>query len=551
MASTAELIITNATVHPLAGDTSGATAIAIGDGRVLCVGTEDEAAAFGGPDTSHRDALGATVLPGFVDVHNHHLAAGITDLFEVNFAPTTTVAELLQIVSDQADRLGPDEWILGGSWGSTLVPLFSTDVTLAELDAASKGHPLALSDDSHHNRLVNSRALELAGITPATVDPVGGTIVRDVRSGRLTGLLFETAGIAVAEAVARDRVLTLRNLRDASARAVAILNSFGVTAFQDAGVSLDALRALHDLDNAGELNANVVTSMFVADPIFGSSPVGEELLDQSEQYRTRRHRPDFVKIFLDGVPPTRTAAFLEPYVPDETHGDHFHGTPVFDPAQLLHALRASSARGLGAKVHCTGDLSVRVFLDAVEALRAEGFTETRFQIAHGQFIDPADRPRLAALRVTADISPYLWFPGVIPDSIAEVLPAERAAHMHPNRDLLDRGVLVAGGSDWPVSEIPDPWVGIQGLVTRADPSGSHEGTLWPEQAISLREALEVFTINGARALGIDDVTGSLEPGKSADFILVDQDPFSVAPESVARTRVLETWFEGRLVHTAH
>ncbi len=550
MASTAELIITNVTIRTFADDTSDATSLAIGGGRILCVGTADQAGAFDGPGTQYRDAGGLTMLPGFVDVHTHHLAAGITDLFEVNFASTTTVSELLQLVSEQADRLGPDEWILGGSWGSTLVPLFSTDATLADLDAASQGRPLALSDDSHHNRLVNSRALQIAGITADSTDPAGGTIVRDARSGQLTGLLFETAGIAVAEAIARDRVLTTDNLQDASARAIALLNSFGVTAFQDAGVSLDALRSLHALDNADRLHARVVSSMFVADPIFGSAPVGDELFDQSEQYRTLRHRPDFVKIFLDGVPPTRTAAFLEPYVPDEAHGEHFHGAPALAPAQLLDTLRASSARGLGAKVHCTGDLSVRIFLDAVEVLRAEGFTQTRFQIAHGQFIDPADRPRLAELGVAADISPYLWFPGVISDSIAEVLPAERAVRMHPNRDLLDRGVLVAGGSDWPVSEIPDPWVGIQGLVTRADPSGSHEGTLWPEQAITVREALQIFTINGARALGIEDETGSLEPGKSADFILVDQDPFAVAPEALAQTRVLETWFEGRLVYEA-
>jgi hypothetical protein len=166
-------------------------------------------------------------------------------------------------------------------------------------------------------------------------------------------------------------------------------------------------------------------------------------------------------------------------------------------------------------------------------------------VAHGQFVHPDDLARFAALDVFADISPFLWVPGVIPEAIAGVLPPERAARMQPNRALLDSGALLAGGSDWPVSESPNAWEGIAGLVTRHDPLGRRPGALWPEQAITLAEAIEAFTLGGARACGLDDVTGALIPGRSADFAVLDRDPFRTA--DVAATQVVETWFAGRRV----
>jgi predicted amidohydrolase YtcJ len=186
-------------------------------------------------------------------------------------------------------------------------------------------------------------------------------------------------------------------------------------------------------------------------------------------------------------------------------------------------------------------------LDVVERLRADGVT-VPVQIAHGQFVADDDVARFAELGVSADVSPFLWFPGVIPDAIAAVLPPERAGRMQPNRALLDSGAVVAGGSDWPVSESPNPWEGIEGLVTRSDPLGRASGTLWAEQAITLEEAIAVFTSSAARAMGLDAETGTLTVGRSADYVVLDRDPFTADIRTLHRIIALRTVFAGRVVH---
>ncbi|MBE1577422.1 amidohydrolase [Amycolatopsis roodepoortensis] len=540
---TADIVLTNATVYTVDGHRPWASSLAIKDGKVLSLEDIER-----GPSTEVVDLDGAFVMPGLVDVHNHHALAGRAALFELNFGADAGLDDILAAVRSRAAGLGPDEWVVGGAWASTLVATLSRASARHALDEAAGGRPVMLSDDSRHNRWVSSRALELAGVTASTSDPVGGEIVRDPSTGEPVGVLLEAAGVAVERALSETRTLTAEQHVAASRHGIGTLHSYGVTAFQDAGVSADILGALKALDDAGELHAWVVSSLLINDPIFGFDPIGAPLLEVAGQYRSEHHRPDFVKIFLDGVPPTRTAAFLEPYLPDAAHGACHHGATTMPGEELVGWLRTAAAAGLSAKVHCTGDASVRATLDAVEKVRAEGFTEARFQVAHGQFVHPDDLPRFAALGVAADISPFLWVPGVIPAAIAEVLPGERAGRMQPNRSLLDEGALVAGGSDWPVSESPNAWEGIHGLVTRQDPTGTFPGALWPEQAITLDEAIEVFTLAAARAMGLGDVTGSLAPGKSADFVVLDRDPFRTDPSALVKTKVTETWFAGHRVY---
>ncbi len=547
MSQTADLIVTAAVIRTADRSRPVAEAFAVKDGRILAVGTSAEVAAYRGPRTRTLDAGDAAVYPGFVDVHNHHALAGRTDLFELSLPAGLPLNDILARVREKAAELPEDAWIVGGAVPTTLLPQLENTASRLLLDEAAGGRPVVLIEDSRHNRWANTRALELAGISAESV-PAGGVTVLDAEDGTPTGVLLEAAGIPVQEAYDRSGGLTPEQHAAASRRGVELLNSYGITAFQDAGVSVDILSALASLDAADDLHAWVVSSLLINDEIFGFDPIGADLIARGEEFRTAHHRPDFVKIFLDGVPPARTASFLEPYLPDAAHGAHFHGETTMTFDELYDWLSAVADRGLGAKVHCTGDGSARLVLDVAERLRAEGVT-TPIQIAHGQFLADEDIPRLRALGVAADISPFIWFPGVIPEALADVL-GERAKHSQPNRALLDAGALVAGGSDWPVSESPNTLEGLQGLVTRADPLGRAPGVLWPEQAITAEEALEVFTINAATAMGLGNETGSITPGKSADFVLLERDAIAGPADEIVRTRVLSTWFAGRQVYGA-
>ncbi|MEW2461289.1 MULTISPECIES: amidohydrolase [Microbacterium] len=545
MTDVADLIVTGSTIRTADRTRPRAEAFAVRDGRILAIGDRADVEGLRGRRTRTLEVGDAAVYPGFVDVHNHHALAGRTELFELSLAPSLSLDEILDRVREKAATLPEDAWIVGGAVATTLLPTLANTATRRRLDEAAGGRPVALMEDSRHNRWANSRALELAGITAGSI-PAGGVTLLDPDDGTPTGVLLEAAGIPVQEAYDRSGGLTPEQHAAASRRGVELLNSFGITAFQDAGVSVDILAALAGLDRADELHAWVVSSLLINDEIFGFDPIGSPLLDRGEEYRTAHHRPDFVKIFLDGVPPARTASFLDPYPADPVHGAHFHGETTMTLDELTGWLRTVAARGLGAKVHCTGDGSARLVLDAAEQLRAEGFT-TPVQIAHGQFLAESDIPRLAALDVSADISPFIWYPGVIPQALADVLGA-RAEHSQPNRSLLDAGALVAGGSDWPVSESPNTLEGLQGLVTRADPLRRAPGTLWPEQALTAEEALEVFTINAATAMGLGAETGSLTAGKSADFVVLERDAIAGPAEEIVHTEVVSTWFAGRPVH---
>lgn len=544
----ADLVLENATVFDGHALLPGRRSIAISAGTVVEVSATALASRIG-PSTERRDLRGGFVMPGLVDVHNHHAVAGRAELFELRIEVGASVDQILDAVAGRAASLPEGTWITGGPWGTNLLAELNSAESLARLDRAAGGRPVVLIEDSRHNRWASSEAMRRAGILDGahTVDE---GVLRDKRSGAPTGVLLEAAGLLVEHALDAEGGFTDEQHRASSQRGVEVLNGFGVTAFQDAAASLPILRALKELDDEARLNAWVVTSLTINDEIFGFSPIGQALIDLAEPFRSPHHRPDFVKIFLDGVPPARTAAFLEPYLPDEDHGHGFTGSLMIPREEFEALVLQLAGQGFGVKVHCAGDAAARTVLDAVERLREMGDASTRVHIAHGQFLSERDLPRLAELDVTADMSPFVWFPGVIPTALSQVLPQPLAGRVQPTRELLETGARLAMGSDWPVSPTPNPWVGIHGLVTRADPFRANPGTLWPEQALTLTEALRVCTANGAEAMGLGEVTGRIAAGFSADLILLDQNPFEREPLTLVDTRVIETWFEGRTVHRA-
>lgn len=546
MAQHPDLIVTNASVYTCDPAHEWAEAFAVADGKVVAVGNAAEIRALASETTEVLDAGGRMVMPGLCDVHTHLGYGGTQVAWELILPPTDTLDEILAKVRQRAETLGPDEWIVGGNIGSTVLDTVSQGGYLAALDEAGGGRPVLLRDDSMHNRWVNHRALQIMGVGEHSPDPEGGTYVRDA-VGQLTGVLHEMASKVAEDAALASIANPAERHRVSFTTALRMVNSYGITAAQDAGTLEYALQTLADLDDSGELSAWIVASL-PARPFFEEGTVGEELYALAGAYRRPHVRPDFVKLFLDGVPMTRTSAMLEPYV---CHGEHedpdFKGEPYWSRDDLVSTLERCFELGLNAKFHAAGNASVRLALDAVEAVRSTHGDGPIFQIAHVVYVDPADVARFAQLGVVADASPYIWYPSVIQDSLANQIPKETLDRSWPLQELLDKGAVLAAGSDWPVVPVPNPWIGLQTLVTRANPDPTVAGELNASQRLSLDDAISAFTRNPAKAMGLGDVTGAIKPGLSADFVVLNHNLFDVQPDEIHTTEVQLTYFQGRNV----
>ena len=546
----AELVVRNARVYTMDRARPWASAFAVTGGLVVAVGGEADIAPFVGGATATVDAGGRMVMPGIVDVHTHMMIGGMAELFELRFPSTSSFETLLERVGAAAAKATEGDWIIGGQWGSDLLPKLNTLEALAELDRVSRGRPVMLRDDTYHNRWVNSAAMKIAGIDKRNGDPDKGSFGRDQATGALTGMMIESAAGVIERAIVQSGYYDDEMGRAAMARSIATLNSFGVTATLDAAAMEPVIAALKGLDDRGELTAWAVSAMPAVEPSFLFGIAGDELIALRGKYRGAHARPDFVKVFLDGVPGARTAAFHEPYTADPVLGCCFRGSTIVTVPDLIRWLGKCEKLGIAVKIHCAGDAAVTQALDAIDVVRSfNGPTHLIHHIAHASYIAPDDIRRFAELGVAADLSPFLWYPTSFLEGHKQTMGEERAQRFWPNRDLLDSGALLAGGSDWPVMPNPDPWNGMEGLVTRRNPGGEFPGAaLWPEQALPIETALEIFTINSAQAIGLGDTIGSLEPGKSADFIVLDRNVLEIPSDEIADVKVLKTFFEGRLVY---
>lgn len=543
----ADLIFENGKVYTVDRRMPWAEAVAVRNGKIVFVDSTQGAREWQGPQTKIVDLQGRMMMPGLGDVHNHHTRGGQLDMFELSFKASLSFDDILALVKQRASDTPEGEWICGGIWSSGLIARLRTMEAEAALDAVSPNHPVLLRDDSLHNRWVNSKALDLMGITAATPDPELGHIVRDPSTHAAVGLLMEKASALAEQAAIKSVNDPLQRDIASTRRAVEILNSYGVTAYHDANTTLPMLQALTSLDKKGELNAWCVGSLPVYNTLTGTDVFGEALIALRDDYRTAHVRPDFIKLFMDGVPMTRTAAMLDAYKPDE-QGHAVVCRSFLRLPDVVHWIVRAETLGLGVKVHCAGDLAVHDILDAVEIVRQLRGPGQIHHIAHASFIDPTDIPRFKQLNVVADLCPALWFPCAITVANSAVIDEARAERYWPNRDLHASGALMAAGSDWPVIGLPDPWFGLEGMVTRRHPRGEYPGALWAEQALDLETAIEIYTRNPAKAMGVGHLTGAIEIGKSADLIVLERNLFEVEPDQLSDTKVLSTYFEGRLVH---
>lgn len=470
-------------------------------------------------------------------------------------APSDSPEQVIERVREWAPKLGPNEWLVGGIIGSVPLQTIGTSASyIAQLDAASHGHPVMIRDDSQHNRWVNSKALEAMKVTQDTPNPEGGTFVRDP-DGKLTGVCWESA-TTFAETAFRNSIPDKSaRYRGAMEAALRTLNSFGVTTIQEAATAIYPAQTIAAMEKEGKLPARIVACAMVREFI-EEGVFGEDLIQALSGLRGDLFKPDFVKLFIDGVPITRTAAMLNPYkclcshAASDPHED-FRGDSYWTMDDLVKQLRRCYELKMGAKMHCTGDAAVRLVLDAVQVVRNELGQGPQFQVAHAEYIAPEDLNRFKDLDVVADFSPYIWFPSVIQDAIKPHVTDDVINASWPARSFLEAGVNVSAGSDWPcAAPTPDPYTGLQTLVTRRNPDPSVEGTLNAKEAISLEEAIKAFTVNPAKAMGLEGVSGQLKQGCSADFVVLDRNLFEIDVGEIYKAKALKTYFAGKLVYEA-
>ncbi|WP_329212740.1 amidohydrolase [Streptomyces sp. NBC_00683] len=538
----ADLVLSGGPVLTMDAAGTRATTVAVTGDRITAVG-HDEVRALIGPRTEVVDLAGRLLVPGFQDAHIHPVTAGLEmaqcDLTDARTAPATVAA-----VRAYADSHPDREWITGGGWS---MDAFEGGAPTRDLlDTAVPDRPAYLVNRDHHGAWVNTRALEIAGITRDTPEPADGRIERDGR-GEPTGLLQEGAMDLVARLTPRS---TPADRLAALLRAQRILHGYGITAWQDAivgsyGSMDDAADAYLTAARDGSLTARVVGALWW-DRDRGAEQI-PELAARRTELSTGPFRAGSVKIMLDGVAETGTAALLTPYLDACGCASTNSGTSFIDPVELRGYVTALDALGFQAHFHALGDRAVREALDAVEAARAvNGRTDTRPHLAHLQVVHPDDIPRFRELGATANIQP-LWaaHEPQMDELTIPFLGAGRAALQYPFGALLRSGATVAAGSDWPVSSA-DPLHGIHTAVNRIAPDG--EGPVFlPEQRIPLTAAIAAYTAGSAHVNHLDD-TGSLRAGALADLVVLDRDPYANPSEEIGGTRVLRTYVGGRKVH---
>lgn len=524
--------------HIWTGDAarSWASALAIRQGRLAYVGTDQGALAFIGPTTVVLRLEGKMVLPGFCDSHTHPVSSGI-ELGQLHLGQARGRVEIEQQVAEYSRSHLDLDWIVGGGWEMTAWP--GAAPTRQDLDLLVGDRPAFLTTSDAHTAWVNSKALQLAGVDRDTADPVGGRIERDAQ-GIPNGLLREAAISLVASKLPTEPP---ESYRQGAILGLQMAAKFGITTVHEANATEEILRAYADLEREGLLTARVVAAL-ETDPSKGADQV-RDLTALRQHWTTAMLRPRAAKIFADGVMETRTAALLEPYdgYPQE------RGILNWTPEALRTIVTALDAAGFQVHTHAIGDRAVRETLNALEAARAtNGPRDARHHIAHLQLIDTADIPRFRRLGVIANVQPLWAFrDDFIRDLTEPVLGERRSAAMYPLASLARSGAVMVAGSDWSVSSM-NPLEAIEVALTRQTPEGGEEPAWIPEQCLTLPEILAAYTINGAYLSFLEGETGSLEVGKWADLVVLEKDLFEVPQREVGEVRILQTMLAGKTVY---
>jgi predicted amidohydrolase YtcJ len=533
----ADIVFKNGAVYTVNAVRGWAESVAIKHGRIVYVGNDNTVKKYVGAHTKVIDLQGKLLLPGFHDSHVHPISGGI-ELGECNLNEAKSEEEIIDIVRRFAESHKSAKWIRGGGWQ---LPVF-TDANPHKslLDKIIADRPVYLSAADGHSTWVNSRALEIAGITKSTPDPQNGRIEHDAKTGEPTGTLRESAASLVAkflpEYTMKDRLEGLR-------RGLKMANGFGITSLQDASVEEDELKTYAALDALGELTVRVSAAMYVS-PLKGLEQIAR-LKELRHRYQGKNLRINSVKIFADGVIEPHTAALLEPY----TWLGEERGKANWEKDALNKMVAALDREGFQVHIHAIGDRAVRMALDAFEeARKSNGSRDSRHHIAHLELIHPDDIPRFRQLHVVANFQPLWAYADPYITKLTEpFLGTERSRWLYPIGSVARTGAVVACGSDWSVSSM-NPLDAMQVAVTRRGLDDG-EGEGWhKEELVDLTTVLAGYTINGAFVNFQEQEVGSIEVGKAADLIVLDRNLFAVPKPEIHQVKIMLTVLKGKVVY---
>jgi len=530
----ADLIVTNARIYTADDSRPLVEAFAVRGNRIVFTGSAREAATLKGATTRVVDAGGRTVIPGMVDAHAHFAGLAQT-LRAVDLTGTKSVDEVIARVKAKAATLPKGTWITGrgwdqNAWGDTRFP------THDQLSAAVPDHPVLLTRVDGHANFANAAAMKLAGVTAASKDPSGGKILRTAQ-GAPSGVFIDNAQDLVGDKVPE---LTREEMRAALKDAIARMHSFGLVGMHDAGTSRANIDLFEEMAQKNELNlrlyvmigdnAEALTHYFAMGP-------RSALYDGQVWVRA-------VKLYADGAMGSRGAALLEPYTDDPNNT----GLLLSAPAHIEEVAKRGLAAGFQINTHAIGDRGNRVVLDAYDkALAATPRADHRFRVEHAQILHQDDIPRFAQMGVIPSMqashqtSDMYW--------IGKRLGPTRLYGAYAWQSLLNTGVIIPNGSDFPVEEV-NPLISFHASIARQDARDWPAGGWFPEQKMSREDALRSMTLWAAYAGFQEKELGSITPGKYADFVVLDQDIMRVPAEIVLKTKVLETWVGGKQVYGA-